>query len=105
MNRIDDIYYISGTTTVQAMRSAVQWFQSSFTDDDGTGNYDGCRTTKNECVAGTGRPGDVTVTTPVTEDLYCAQSVIVLLTDGAPYSDKPSSNQDYDDPHPYKAAG
>ncbi|WP_419633298.1 hypothetical protein, partial [Thiolapillus sp.] len=55
------IYYISGTTTVQAMRSAVQWFQSSFTDDDGTGNYDGCRTTKQVCLRPRDRFWDIPV--------------------------------------------
>lgn len=105
VSRIDDIFSISGTTTAQAMRSAVQWLKSGFTDDDGTGSYDGCATTKNECVAGTGTNGDVTVTTPVTEELYCAQSVIILLTDGAPYSNQTSSNSNYNDPHPYRAAG
>lgn len=99
VDRIDDIYTISGTTTVQAMRSAIQWLKSGFTDDDGDGDLDGCMTTKNECVAGTGRPGDITVITPVTEELYCAQNVVVLLTDGAPYSNQSG------DPHPYSAAG
>ncbi len=104
-SRVHDIFTISGTTTVQAMASGVEWFESGFTDDDGDNDYDGCWTTKNECLQGTGVGTDTTVTTPVTEDQYCAQSTIILLTDGAPWSDQTSSNLNYNDPHPFKDAG
>ncbi|WP_456405356.1 pilus assembly protein [Thiolapillus sp.] len=111
-SKIPTIYGISGTTTVQAMRSAIQWFKEEFTDDDGLENYDGCYTDKNDCPSGTGRTNDNATTddhdthviTPVTEAEYCAQNVVVLLTDGAPYSNQESSNSKYDDPHPYKDA-
>ncbi len=105
VDKIEKYYAISGTTTVQAMRSAVQWFKSGFTDDDGSGSYDGCYKNVNECPKGTGRGSDVTVTTPVNKDLYCASNVVVLLTDGAPHSDQVYSDRRYNDPHPYKSAG
>ncbi len=100
---IDDIYHISGTVTVQAMSAAMEWFSTGFTDDDGTGSYDGCSSAKGSCPAGTGTGSDETVDSPVTSELYCAQNSIILLTDGEPWSDQGSSNSEYSDPHPYKS--
>jgi len=76
LSLIDSIDSFKGTVTVQAMLASVDWFKGSFTDKNG-----------------------VTVTTPITEELYCAQNHIILLTDGAPFSDQPG------DPHPLKASG
>ncbi|MCF6262308.1 MAG: hypothetical protein L3J24_01755 [Xanthomonadales bacterium] len=102
VNDINDIYHISGTVTVQAMAAAVEWFKTGFTDDDGTGSYDGCYKDQGTCLKGTGVGSDEVVTTPVTRDLYCAQNSIILLTDGAPYSDQWRGDSDYADPNPYK---
>ncbi len=105
VSRIDDIYHISGTVTVQAMAAAVDWFAGGFTDDDGDGYYDGCYNDRGNCPKGTGVGNDVSVLTPVDSDLYCAQNSIILLTDGAPYSDQPSSDPRLDDRHPYQSIG
>ena len=94
---IDTIKNPGGTTTVQAMSAAVQWYESSFTDDDGLNSYDGWNG-----IGDKGDAYDTTVTTQVNADDYCVPNTIILLTDGQPYSHQSSSNSNYDDDHPYR---
>ncbi len=100
LNLIDTIKNPGGTTTVQAMTAGVKWYESGFTDDDGLNDWDGWNG-----IGDDGDANDTIVITPVLEESYCAANHIILLTDGAPYSDQASSKPDRHDPHPFKSAG